>query len=148
MSTTISSPAPLMVVLSVRLLAIVIALISNSLAITRNDSKLREYKGPDSRQTSVSIYSGAGQLVRKIPVSGGESHNYEASNKIVGQWTDSRSRLVTARTAYCRLRERKRALLLRLRRQLYSILARQSCRTERSLRVQVLGFWFCSPSVE
>lgn len=36
-------------------------------AVARDDTKLREYKGPDSRQTSISIYTGAGQLIKKIP---------------------------------------------------------------------------------
>ncbi|VVT56732.1 uncharacterized protein SAPINGB_P005238 [Magnusiomyces paraingens] len=37
-----------------------------AIALTRDDSQLRVYKGPDSRQTSISIYSGAGTLIKKI----------------------------------------------------------------------------------
>lgn len=38
-----------------------------AIAITRDDTKLREYKGLDFRQTSIKIYSGSGNLLRKIP---------------------------------------------------------------------------------
>lgn len=38
-----------------------------AIAMTKDDTQLRIYKGPESRQTSVSIYSGAGVLIRKIP---------------------------------------------------------------------------------
>lgn len=38
-----------------------------AIALTRDDSQLRLYKGPESRQTSISVYSGAGSLIKKIP---------------------------------------------------------------------------------
>lgn len=38
-----------------------------AIALTRDFSKLTEYKGPESRQTSIFIYSGSGSLIHKIP---------------------------------------------------------------------------------
>lgn len=38
-----------------------------AIAMTRDDTQLRVYKGPESRQLSVSIYSGAGVLLHKLP---------------------------------------------------------------------------------
>lgn len=38
-----------------------------AIAMARNDQQLRVYKGPESRQLSVSIYTGAGALLHKIP---------------------------------------------------------------------------------
>lgn len=38
-----------------------------AIALTRDDTKPQEYRGPEYRQLNISIYSGAGQLIRKLP---------------------------------------------------------------------------------
>lgn len=38
-----------------------------AIALCRDNSKLTEYRGPESRQTSISLYSGSGNLIHKIP---------------------------------------------------------------------------------
>ncbi|ODQ65066.1 vacuolar protein sorting-associated protein 16 [Nadsonia fulvescens var. elongata DSM 6958] len=38
-----------------------------AIAMTRNELKLREYKGGESRQTGISIFSGVGKLMKRLP---------------------------------------------------------------------------------